>query len=667
MLTMKFSTKKLVVISSLALTTVFLSWNRFNMPKFAPFYANKIDAHKWGSGEEMSDNDLFSLAANSDWLAAPESNEKSTPVAEDVLVQKIQGDNSHLLMMAYYSKENYSEPTVIMEDDNTKFVFRDDGKGDDKKAGDGIYTTKIYANVNDFRKQAISMAAEIKNAGKQVKFVNRSMTVDPDETDAFDLKKFDNYESASIMDLKAQASNKLVDSLRKNSVFITALSVVEDSTRTWNPCTQKGNVDGAWTFKTLMRQLASRRPDSIATDLQLSNFVKAWLNTWATSRIINSDTVPSRPLMTSKVLSPWLAKSQANGAPPGQLDMRFAPFKLTAILNRFDLRERFTGIPAGESRFTFCLINSDCTAAENFTCVVEYAINKNNNCDTLHAWAQRWYDLKNYTLGSEAYNAALESITRTYTQCGSSPLKTNKSSLSTVRTNDRAMSPDPVIDEFREFRLDSATAILSETTVSKVPSSKYNAQVDNPAVRRMVDYINANRKGINKDQYDVPKIYLDSPFLGGRATILGPTVGDPSLINVYHWDGTEVRNTPTYIKNSTTRQVFSLNTCSGCHAGEMQTNYTHVDPVFFGTEATLSGFISGRAGQGGAIDFDNNPDNDSFIVKDAALRPPTNPQLRFVNEILRRAKDLKDYVVTPCGTAFSLRDQLTFSPLRMVH
>ncbi len=664
---MKFSTKKLVLIAGIALTTLLLSWNRFNMIKIAPFYANKIAAHQWGNGDEMTDNDLLSLSANYDELTSPASNGKYMPVAEDVLVQRIPGDNNHLLMMSFYSKENYSEPLVTIEDDNTKLVFRDDGRGDDKKAGDGLYTAKIYADVNEFRKQSISNALAMKDAGPQYRFVNRSMTIDPDQTEGFDVKNFDTYHSVSIMTLKTQSSNKLIDSLRKNSVFITALSVIEDSTRTWNPCTQKGNVDGPWTFKTIMKQLATRRPDSVANDLQLSKFVKAWLNRFASDTIINSDTVKARPLVLTKILNPWLAKSQAGGAPAGQLDMKYAPFKLTAILNRFDLRERFLGIPAGESRFTFCLIDSNCTTTENFTCVVEYSIPKSNNCDTLHAWAQRWYDLKNYTLGSEAYNAALESITNTYTRSGSSPNKTNQSSLSTVRTNDRALSPNPVICEFREFRFNSSGTTLNETTVSKVPANYYNAQVDNAAVRRLVDFINVNRKGINKDQYDVPVIYLDSPMQGGKTQILGPTVGDPSSINVFHWDGTKVPNTPTYIKNSTTRQVFSLNTCSGCHSGEMQTNYTHVDPVFFGTEATLSGFLNGKAGQGGAIDFDNNPDNDSFIVKDPALRPPSNPQLRFVNEILRRAKDLKDYVVSPCLTPLAIRDQLTFSPLHAVH
>ena len=664
-LTMKFSTRNLTLIAVAGFTTLLLSWNYLGLPHFGP--SGKLAVHHWENGEEVNDNELSILEANADWFTAPESNTKGMPVAEDVLVQRIPGDNNHLLMMAYYSKENYAEKSVSLDYDDSKLLFRDDGKGDDKKAGDGLYTAKIYADVEAFKKQAVEMAFEMKKSGLQnYRFVNRSMYTDPDETTGFDIVKLDKFFPVSIASLNnfTQAGNKLDDSLRKNSIFITTLSVIEDPTRTWNSCAQTGNINGAWTFKKLITQLASTRPDSIANDATVSNFVKNWFNSYLKDTIINSDTVYKRTLVQTKILDPWLAKSLAGGSPAGQLDMKYAPFKLTAILNRFDLRERFTGIPAGEGRFTFCLINSDCSAAENFTMVVEYSVPMPNKCDSLHTWAQQLYNLKNYTLGSSAYNQALQAITDQFTLCGTNPKRINQSCLSTIRTNDRSMSE---IAEFRQFQLSNLTHGLLENPVTKVPANRYNAQVDNAAVRRMVDYINANRANINKDQYDVPPIYLDSPFLGGKTSILGPPVGNTIPLNVYHWDGTEVKGTPTFIKNSTTRQVFSLNICSGCHAGEAQTSYTHVDPVNFGTEATLSGFLAGKAGQGGAVDFDFNPNNDSMIVKDAASRPASNPKLRFFNDILRRARDLKDYVNTPCLTPLAIRNDLMFQPVNMVH
>ena len=71
-------------------------------------------------------------------------------------------------------------------------------------------------------------------------------------------------------------------------------------------------------------------------------------------------------------------------------------------------------------------------------------------------------------------------------------------------------------------------------------------------------------------------------------------VGEPP--NVYHWDGTDSSNASTFIINNNARFFLSLNACSGCHAGETQTAFTHVNPVFFGIKATLSGFLTGKAG-----------------------------------------------------------------------
>ena len=142
---------------------------------------------------------------------------------------------------------------------------------------------------------------------------------------------------------------------------------MEDSTRTWNSCAQKGNAKGPWTFGTLMRQLASKDPTHIANDSAVSDFIKNWLNLWAITQIINSDTVKARTLVNTIILNPWLNKSRNAGSPEGQLDMRFAPFKLLAIVNRVDLRDGaldgIPGSPCGEGRFVFCAIRNDCSNA----------------------------------------------------------------------------------------------------------------------------------------------------------------------------------------------------------------------------------------------------------------------------------------------------------------
>lgn len=651
-------------ISLIALLSVaFLSWNELNQSK-STIRSSVRNYYDFSTMLTETENNV--LRAESYWDEF-DLNANYHPPAEDVLIQRIPGDNNHVLMMAFYSRENYpAKPFLIINAGGMQLVFRDDGNEDDEKAGDGLFTAKITADIEQFKREAKSIAEEMKNSGyKPSRFVNRSMIIDPDKTIDFDVTALDNFKAVSISGVESTQIRTRLDSLQANSIFITDLKVVEDPGRTWNPCAQTGNVDGAWTFKTLMKQLASKDPQHIASDSVVSDFVKSWLNTWKTTRTINEDVVPARTLVTDKILKPWLDKSKKNGSPQGQLNMKFAPFKLTAILNRFDLRNIFANIPAGESRFVFCLVDSGCTKAENFTVIIEYGIPIRNKCDSLQPWAKQWYNLKNFALGSAQYNEALQKITDQFTLCGTNIKRINQSCLNTIRTNDRALSPNPVQCEFREFVL-TKVGKLVQNTVTDALADRYNVQIDNPATERMARWVNNNHIAITDSNLRVPKTFEDSPFLGGKSTILGPTVGDPEKINVYHWDGTKELS-PAFIRNGNTRHTFSLNACSGCHAGETQTNFTHVDPVFFGTQATLSGFLTGRAGQGGAYDFDGNPDNDSMMVEDAGLRGATKPMVRKFNDIERRAKDLDVFVNTPCGSLLQIRNELMFKPVNMVH
>jgi len=296
------------------------------------------------------------------------------------------------------------------------------------------------------------------------------------------------------------------------------------------------------------------------------------------------------------------------------------------------------------------------------TVIFEYGINKPATCSAQKDWAQQWVNLKKFPLGSNAYNPALQNITDQFTLCGTNPNKTNQSSLDQIRTNDVTLSPNPKIWELREFVL-NGSGRLQETTVGQNPADKYDAQVANANVQRMVDYVNKNTKAIVSETNVVPLTWNGFPFLGGSAHILDSPTGSPP--KVYHWDGTKSTNASTFITSDNARFFYSFNTCSGCHAGETQTHFTHVDPVFFGTEATLSGFLSGKAGFL-ATDFDHIATNDTMAVKDAALRPSTNPKIRSFNDIKRRAQDLKKVTSTTCGSVLSISSELMFQPLNSV-
>ena len=166
-------------------------------------------------GNELTDEALLAFMAESGGDGALQQLEVP-PAAEDVLVQRIKGDNNHLLMMAYYSKENYAGQFVTIDDGGTQLVFRDDGQGDDKIAGDGFFTAKINANASEFRQLAKQMSDEIKRSGqKRIRFINRKMVVDPDAEEGFDEQSFDNSQAVSVSALsRGGGSNKLLDSIQ---------------------------------------------------------------------------------------------------------------------------------------------------------------------------------------------------------------------------------------------------------------------------------------------------------------------------------------------------------------------------------------------------------------------------------------------------------------------
>lgn len=664
------TSKKIWTLSLAAIAVFsFVSWSNNEKEKHNDEKSTNVYNAAFSPDVDMTDP----LNAEFDWVYNLKKPRKIPP-ADDVMVQKIPGDNFHLLVMAVYSYKAYHEPTVTFNNGGENVMLRDDGSGDDKVAGDGIYTAKIYTDIKEFRKQAVEMLKETIKENWEPLFVDREFNYSKVcDNNPFSEERFDKNEPVSITNLTtadAAPRVKKLDKIQQNCIFLTDLSVVEDPVRTWNCCTQTGNVDGAWTFKTLMKNLATQTPSQPASDQTVSDFVKAWLNSWATQKIINEDTVPARTLVNDKILNPWLAKSEAAGNPAGFLDMHFAPFKLTAIVNRFDLRERARGIPCGEGRFIFCLINSECSASENFTVIFEYRVPKPDNCDTLKNWALQWFNLKDLTLGSSEYLSALQAITDQFSLCGTSPNAPHQSSIDAVRTNEVALSPSdethPPRWEFREFGLNGNAHALTQRTVGQIPADKYNAQIENADVIRMVKFINENSAGIDADDYDVPNIYDGFAFLGGHNQVLDTPVGLPT--KPYHWDGVEDNKSPAFISTTTTRHIFSRNACTGCHAGEVQTFFTHVDPVFFGSPATLSGFLTGKAGRGGAVDSDGDSTNGKFKVKDAANRGSgRTDRFHIFQDIKRRAQDLNQIASTTCTSVFSLRNEIMFHPISAPH
>jgi len=197
---MKTSKQTLILLGATILTITFISWDRNKQstkksdPAFSRIFSVSNTDLPWGTGEYaayMADLEYgFSGTA------------ERTPPAEDVLVQKIPGDNYHLLLMAVYSFENYSGKSVTIDNNGEQVVLRDDGQGFDKVAGDGVFTAKIFTDVNEFRKAALAMNEQMKKNGPQVHFYNR-MIATPENciTGELDALMLDKNQPVSIANL----------------------------------------------------------------------------------------------------------------------------------------------------------------------------------------------------------------------------------------------------------------------------------------------------------------------------------------------------------------------------------------------------------------------------------------------------------------------------------
>jgi hypothetical protein len=573
--------------------------------------------------------------------------EMAPPIAENIFIKALSKPDdlgNNIQLIAEFGKGTLeSEFHALMVGDE-KVVLRDDGKFGDEVKGDGIFTLNLKENLDEISTELENRQKLILSEQELVTFNNRSLQqINTEELRSFNLKGLVQDRNLRIPIEFFKNRKRLSDHTK--TLMINNTAVVEDTLRTFNPCTQVGNPTGPWTFGELMRQMASDDPSTL-TDAEVSNFVRDWLNTWRSDTIVNGDPLLLRNNINSLILN-WETKSGI--APGGILKMQFAPFKLIAIVNRLDLRGNsgYGFSNAGEGRMVFNAINSTCNPLP-FTVIFEYGIHK-RTCTEIKAFANEWNDLDSLTIGTPAYNAALENITNQFTLAntgGSDSLTVNGSSLNQLRTNEIALGSPW---EMREFIL-VPPGKLDLTTVKQEPAAKYNVKINTIDVERLVTFINSNATNIENNNYTVPNEIptggtpATTPFLAGKSLV--PTTS-------LHWNGTDISNPPTFITSDTARHIFSLNTCSGCHAGETSTFFTHINPASFGSPATLSGFLTG------------------ITVIDPANRPTGAPASRTFNDLLRRRNDLAQLVSINCfkvrPSILEIASRLTFRPVRMVH
>ncbi|HET7505518.1 MAG TPA: LamG domain-containing protein [Kofleriaceae bacterium] len=412
-------------------------------------------------------------------------------------------------------------------------------------------------------------------------------TAEPGSTLFLQLQVFENttqffdFRTVSFEVAAAQGACQ-VSSARE--LMITDLSVVDDPVRTTFDPSSMDPRNGAWTFKRLMEDMAPSAADAPA-------MVEAVLTSFTQTQTINGFSIAARPDMQPLILSVWPR------TPDGKLDLAQAPFRLQAIVNRFDLRNLANG-DAGEGRFVFAF-NGPGGFPLQATMIFEYKLPAATEQDVV-GWAQAFHALGAMSFG-EGYNAALQAVTDRFAGRGARPGHPNGSAINAVRTNEIAFSAPW---ELRQFGLSATTGLLEPQTVDLTPDGRFNN------TDKLAAFINANQAQIIAEAHTVPAALDGEPFAAGAifndlTTWFAPGV-DPEA-----------------------RHHFALNTCNGCHsAQETGVVFLQISPRFPGSPAQLSGFLTGTT-----------------------INDPVTGQPRVFNDLRRRRLDLEGVVCPSPGIA----------------
>lgn len=430
------------------------------------------------------------------------------------------------------------------------------------------------------------------------------------------------------------------------SLLIRDPAVVQDPTRTWDPCTGLGTQGGKWTFAHFISEMA------VNSGLTPQEFVRQWLETWVNNQTINGDVVAARTQMFTQVIQPWATASGISSAMvinpstgrrevllgSAGLNLNIAPFRLLAIVNRIDLGRSgptsgYGGVvtdkpqTAGELRFVFGLTrpaNLGGTGGTEATCnlrpftlILEYGV-PGTGCSRVVSWAQQWTQLNTYGGFTSSYRSQLEGMTESVVLANKAPTKGNKNAINQIRTNENTLDTVNGFWELREFTLSTENYLsppgtldtpvngpLRMHTVAQTPNDgafPFNSlPISNYILSDVLSGVPSSVGPLPNNcsaTYSVPFKFGGQDFRGGSALVRPPT----------HWRAINANGSDPF--QVCARFQFSSNTCNGCHFGDSGTSvlptsnnnnnpppgvnlgFVHVSPTS-GIPAKLSKFLTG--------------------------------------------------------------------------
>jgi hypothetical protein len=330
---------------------------------------------------------------------------------------------------------------------------------------------------------------------------------------------------------------------RARELFINDPSVLTDA-RTAN------GGDGAWSFRYLIEQMATRAPNNYVDDF-ISNIA-------ASGRDM------------TRLRSQWPTTVDTNNVVLP--DITRAPFELLAIVNGIDAHAS----GQGELRFVYGIYDVpgapqfSTGLSRTFTLMLTYALPATAALPSRQAWAQRFHALGAIPFGA-GYNAALQSITDAVVRTGTLPstAENPRGSALVAMSINEGFGNSPF--QLRQLRpLPDPVHAQRELVVSAVeqtPDTSLNTM--NGA---LPDFLNANAALVQGGFAPLP------------VTLLGMQSSVASL-----WTFPSVTSEPL-------RHAFAGQTCAGCHSTEVPAGagFTvfHVIPFDGPNSPSTSGWVT---------------------------------------------------------------------------
>lgn len=557
---------------------------------------------------------------------------QAPPPADEVAVFALdvpREDGRNAAVMATFNGVTGLKPVISTNFDGRTVALNDLGELPDQKAGDGIFSAFLDFDFGQQVKRESSFEQRFANSKIRTvsdfsgrDFIGRRDFVVPQTPLLLPTEPIRLIDGTLLTRFLPKFDFVLTlppahDENR--SLMVTSTTVVGDPLRTFDPCDVDGdgalgNVNGAWSFKTLISNMSGA--------LSAQQFTHNWLQEWMANQTVNSFTINARTNIQN-FFPGW------DGVNAATLDMNNLPFRLLAIVNRIDLAKTtaygISGNP-GEIRFVFGLVDTQSASCvsgntgstRQMTVIFEYG-DVSGACNSVKNRANEWIDLSSMVLGSPAYNAALQAITDDVTTANAVPAKPNGSALNQLRTNEIALQ---FPWQLREFVIDGISGNLESTTIKQTPDPdqfRLGSAV-------MADYMEQNVEEILCESHTIPLSFNGAPFLGsftdyGFGTIWNAPANPVGGFPPCHQSNVSL-GVPTL--KGEVRHKLSLNTCDDCHSGETSTTFTHVSPA--SSPAALSGFLTG------------------IVVPD----PVGEPVSREFDDLLRRGQAMESLAVKSC-------------------